>query len=210
MLTVLAKADPAAVVRGRRTTQLSDSDVNATRHARAAVGGTVACAVGKANHQTNENNTTIFINGGTCSRCARCTHTPSCTHTHTHTAVLSLSHTHTQLYGHNASVHARMLFFAFSRFSANNSPVQLGTSATARNAADVHPTRDARARRASDAALIHARAARAPDPGARGREGVRVRGRGAPGAGGGRARVRHLRRSESRGSRRRAPFALLT
>jgi hypothetical protein len=43
---VLAKADPAATVRGRRTTMLSDSDINATRHARAAVGGTVACAVG--------------------------------------------------------------------------------------------------------------------------------------------------------------------
>jgi len=44
---VLAKADPAPRVRGRRTTQLSDSDINATRHARAAVGGVVACAVGK-------------------------------------------------------------------------------------------------------------------------------------------------------------------
>ena len=43
---VLAKADPAASVRGRRTTMLSDSDLHATRHARASVGGLLAGVVG--------------------------------------------------------------------------------------------------------------------------------------------------------------------
>jgi cyanuric acid amidohydrolase len=36
---VLAKADPAPSVRGQRTTMCSDSDINATRHSRAAIGG---------------------------------------------------------------------------------------------------------------------------------------------------------------------------
>ena len=34
---------------------LSDSDINATRHARTAVGGTVACAVGDAR---------VYVSGG--------------------------------------------------------------------------------------------------------------------------------------------------
>ena len=45
IVAAIVKADPAASVRGRRTTMLSDSDIHATRHARAAVGGVVAAAV---------------------------------------------------------------------------------------------------------------------------------------------------------------------
>ena len=37
-VAVLGKADPSATVRGRRTTMLTDSDIHATRHARASVG----------------------------------------------------------------------------------------------------------------------------------------------------------------------------
>ena len=44
LVNVLAKAeaDPTGLVRGRRHTMLDDSDINATRHARAAVGGVLA------------------------------------------------------------------------------------------------------------------------------------------------------------------------
>ncbi len=54
---VLAKADPGSSgeVRGMRHTMLDDSDINATRHARAVVGGVVAAAVGM---------TDLFISGG--------------------------------------------------------------------------------------------------------------------------------------------------
>ena len=54
---VLAKADPGGTgrVRGMRHTMLDDSDINATRHARAVVGGVVAAAVGM---------TDLFISGG--------------------------------------------------------------------------------------------------------------------------------------------------
>ena len=54
---VLAKADPGSSgqVRGLRHTMLDDSDIHATRHARAVVGGVVAAAVGR---------TDLFISGG--------------------------------------------------------------------------------------------------------------------------------------------------
>ncbi len=54
---VLTKADPGSSgeVRGMRHTMLDDSDINATRHARAVVGGVVAAAVGM---------TDLFISGG--------------------------------------------------------------------------------------------------------------------------------------------------
>lgn len=54
---VLAKADPGSTgaVRGMRHTMLDDSDINATRHARAVVGGVVAAATGL---------TDLFISGG--------------------------------------------------------------------------------------------------------------------------------------------------
>ena len=52
---VLAKADPAASVRGQRTTMLTDSDLNATRHARASVGGLLAGIFGE---------TRLYVSGG--------------------------------------------------------------------------------------------------------------------------------------------------
>jgi len=52
---VLCKADPAGDVRGHRTTMLTDSDINATRHARAAVGGLLAGVFG---------DTRLFVSGG--------------------------------------------------------------------------------------------------------------------------------------------------
>ena len=52
---VLAKADPAAEVRGHRTTMCSDSDLHATRHARAAVGGLLAGIFG---------HTRLYVSGG--------------------------------------------------------------------------------------------------------------------------------------------------
>lgn len=55
LVCCLAKADPAPVVRGERTTQLTDSDVNATRHARAAVGGALGALLGR---------TTLYVSGG--------------------------------------------------------------------------------------------------------------------------------------------------
>ena len=55
IVTAIVKADPAASVRGRRTTMLSDSDIHATRHARAAVGGVVAAAVGDCR---------VYVSGG--------------------------------------------------------------------------------------------------------------------------------------------------
>lgn len=41
-----AEADPTGYVRGRRTTMLTDSDINHTRHARAVVNGVIAAVVG--------------------------------------------------------------------------------------------------------------------------------------------------------------------
>ena len=57
ILAVLAKADPGSTgqVRGLRHTMLDDSDIHATRHARAVVGGVVAAAIGR---------TDLFISGG--------------------------------------------------------------------------------------------------------------------------------------------------
>ena len=54
---VLAKAEPArsGLIRGRRHTMLDDSDINATRHARALVGGVLAAVIG---------DTELFVSGG--------------------------------------------------------------------------------------------------------------------------------------------------
>jgi cyanuric acid amidohydrolase len=54
---VLCKAEPAhdGAIRGNRHIMCDDSDINATRHARALVGGVVAAAVGR---------TDLFISGG--------------------------------------------------------------------------------------------------------------------------------------------------
>lgn len=52
---VFAKSDPSATVRGRRTTMFSDSDLNATRHSRAAVAG-LLCATFA--------DTRLFVSGG--------------------------------------------------------------------------------------------------------------------------------------------------
>jgi cyanuric acid amidohydrolase len=50
-----AEASPDGAVRGRRHTMLTDSDVNATRHARAAVAGLLAGLTGE---------TAIYVSGG--------------------------------------------------------------------------------------------------------------------------------------------------
>ncbi|BCK57783.1 ring-opening amidohydrolase [Nocardia wallacei] len=50
-----AEADPSGAVRGHRHTMLTDSDVNATRHARAAVGGLLAALKGDG---------AIYVSGG--------------------------------------------------------------------------------------------------------------------------------------------------
>ena len=54
---VLAKAEPSrtGLIRGRRHTMLDDSDINATRHARALVGGVLAGLFG---------DTALFVSGG--------------------------------------------------------------------------------------------------------------------------------------------------
>ena len=52
---VLAKADPCASVRGERTTMCSDSDIHATRHSRAAVGGLLCGIFG---------DTALYVSGG--------------------------------------------------------------------------------------------------------------------------------------------------
>jgi cyanuric acid amidohydrolase len=54
---VLAKADPSTTgrIRGARHIMLEDSDINATRHARALVGGVLAGAIGR---------TDLFVSGG--------------------------------------------------------------------------------------------------------------------------------------------------
>lgn len=54
---VLCKAEPATTgeIRGNRHIMLDDSDINATRHARAVVGGMIASAVGR---------TDVFVSGG--------------------------------------------------------------------------------------------------------------------------------------------------
>jgi cyanuric acid amidohydrolase len=57
VLAVLAKADPASTgrIRGHRHIMLDDSDINATRHARALVGGVLAGVMGR---------TDLFVSGG--------------------------------------------------------------------------------------------------------------------------------------------------
>jgi cyanuric acid amidohydrolase len=57
LVNVLAKAeaDPSGRVRGERHTMLNDSDINATRHARAAVGAVLASVVGQ---------TALYVSGG--------------------------------------------------------------------------------------------------------------------------------------------------
>ena len=55
MRAVLAKADPVASVRGARTTMCADSDLHATRHARASVGGLLAGVFGE---------TRLYVSGG--------------------------------------------------------------------------------------------------------------------------------------------------
>lgn len=54
---VLVKADPprSGTIRGRRHVMWDDSDIHATRHARALVGGVVAAAIGR---------TDLFVSGG--------------------------------------------------------------------------------------------------------------------------------------------------
>jgi len=53
---VLCKADPSPELRGHRTTMLTDSDFNATRHSRAAVGGLLAGVFGGESR--------LFVSGG--------------------------------------------------------------------------------------------------------------------------------------------------
>jgi len=57
LVAVLAKAEPSSTgrIRGRRHIMWDDSDINATRHARALVGGVIAAAVGR---------TDLFVSGG--------------------------------------------------------------------------------------------------------------------------------------------------
>jgi cyanuric acid amidohydrolase len=57
LVAVLAKADPSSSgrIRGARHIMLDDSDINATRHARALVGGVLAGVVGR---------TDLFVSGG--------------------------------------------------------------------------------------------------------------------------------------------------
>jgi cyanuric acid amidohydrolase len=50
-----AEADPKGMVRGRRITMLTDSDIHSTRHARAAVGGLLSGLVG---------DTRLYVSGG--------------------------------------------------------------------------------------------------------------------------------------------------
>jgi cyanuric acid amidohydrolase len=54
---VLAKADPSSSgrIRGARHVMLEDSDINATRHARALIGGVLAGVIGR---------TDLFVSGG--------------------------------------------------------------------------------------------------------------------------------------------------
>jgi cyanuric acid amidohydrolase len=56
-----AEAPPSGLLRGRRTTMLSDADINYERHARAALGAVIASVTGDA---------AIFVSGGTEHQCA--------------------------------------------------------------------------------------------------------------------------------------------
>ena len=57
IVNVFAKAEaaPDGTVRGARHTMLNDSDINSTRHARAAVGAVIASVVGQ---------TAVYVSGG--------------------------------------------------------------------------------------------------------------------------------------------------
>jgi len=57
IVNVFAKAEPSpdGMVRGSRHTMLDDTDISATRHARAAVGGLIAGLVGA---------TALYVSGG--------------------------------------------------------------------------------------------------------------------------------------------------
>lgn len=57
VVALLAKAEPSGdgLIRGRRHIMIDDSDINATRHARALVGGVAAAAIGR---------TDLFVSGG--------------------------------------------------------------------------------------------------------------------------------------------------
>ncbi|WP_108658841.1 ring-opening amidohydrolase [Acuticoccus kandeliae] len=57
---IFAKAEAAPKIRGRRTTMLSDADINYERHARAAVGAVIGSVTG---------DTAIFLSGGTEHQC---------------------------------------------------------------------------------------------------------------------------------------------
>ncbi|AJE47865.1 ring-opening amidohydrolase [Celeribacter indicus] len=57
---IFAKAEPAARVLGLRTTMMSDADVHAERHARAALSAVIAATTGR---------TAVFISGGTEHQC---------------------------------------------------------------------------------------------------------------------------------------------
>jgi cyanuric acid amidohydrolase len=57
---IFAKAEPAAFINGRRTTMMSDADVHAERHARAALSGVIGAATGE---------TAVFISGGCEHQC---------------------------------------------------------------------------------------------------------------------------------------------
>jgi cyanuric acid amidohydrolase len=55
-----AEAPPGGMLRGRRTTMLSDADINYERHARAALGAVIASVTGDS---------AIFVSGGTEHQC---------------------------------------------------------------------------------------------------------------------------------------------
>ena len=57
---MFAKAEPVGQIMGRRTTMLSDADIHAERHARAALSGAIAAVLGE---------TAVFISGGTEHQC---------------------------------------------------------------------------------------------------------------------------------------------
>jgi cyanuric acid amidohydrolase len=63
VVAVFAKAEapPSGMLRGRRTTMLSDADINYERHARAALGAVITSITGDA---------AIFVSGGTEHQCA--------------------------------------------------------------------------------------------------------------------------------------------
>jgi cyanuric acid amidohydrolase len=60
VVAIFAKAEPTAQIFDHRTTQLSDADIHAERHARAALSGMIGAATGR---------TAVFISGGTEHQC---------------------------------------------------------------------------------------------------------------------------------------------